>query len=504
MSLRKISLLLLAILMIILPVANVMAQDEALPDLGGITINVAVENAYVPFNYIDDATGEAIGWDYDVINEICARINCVPEYIETSWEGLILAVAGGEFDMAGDGITITPERAELVDFSMGYANIIQRLLVSVNEDRFSSVEEFVAGDYTIGAQLGTTNFLTAENLVGANRLISFNDFGSAVQAAIAGDVDAVIIDDVAGQGYVGENEESVRLIPDIIQADEQLGFIFPPDSELTAAINAGLLSLIEDGTLDEINAAYGLGPYQDLSATALPDLGGITINVAVENAYVPFNYIDDATGEAIGWDYDVINEICARINCVPEYIETSWEGLILAVAGGEFDMAGDGITITPERAELVDFSMGYANIIQRLLVSVNEDRFSSVEEFVAGDYTIGAQLGTTNFLTAENLVGANRLISFNDFGSAVQAAIAGDVDAVIIDDVAGQGYVGENEESVRLIPDIIQADEQLGFIFPPGSELTAAFDAALLSLIADGTLDEINAAHGLGPYQSLD
>lgn len=264
MSLRKISLLLLAILMIILPVANVMAQDEALPDLGGITINVAVENAYVPFNYIDDATGEAIGWDYDVINEICARINCVPEYIETSWEGLILAVAGGEFDMAGDGITITPERAELVDFSMGYANIIQRLLVSVNEDRFSSVEEFVAGDYTIGAQLGTTNFLTAENLVGANRLISFNDFGSAVQAAIAGDVDAVIIDDVAGQGYVGENEESVRLIPDIIQADEQLGFIFPPGSELTAAFDAALLSLIADGTLDEINAAHGLGPYQSL------------------------------------------------------------------------------------------------------------------------------------------------------------------------------------------------------------------------------------------------
>ena len=41
------------------------------------------------------------------LGEICARLNCVPEYIETSWEGLIVAVSNGEYDMAADGITIT-------------------------------------------------------------------------------------------------------------------------------------------------------------------------------------------------------------------------------------------------------------------------------------------------------------------------------------------------------------------------------------------------------------
>jgi polar amino acid transport system substrate-binding protein len=74
------------------------------------------------------------------------------------------------------------------------------------------------------------------------------------------------------------------------------------------------------------------------------------------------------------------------------------------------------------------------------------------------------------------------------------------VDAVIIDDVAGQGYVGENAEQIKLLPDVLKADEELGYIFPPGSDLVAPFNMALMSMIVDGTLNEINAAWGLGPY----
>ncbi len=125
------------------------AQDMMeLPDLEGRVVTVAVENAYPPFNFYDE-DGTAVGWDYDTVDEICARLNCVPEYIETSWEGMITAVGTGEFDMAADGITITEERAEIVDFSIGYAQIIQRLMVTLDEDRFTTVDEFVDGDFII-------------------------------------------------------------------------------------------------------------------------------------------------------------------------------------------------------------------------------------------------------------------------------------------------------------------------------------------------------------------
>src|SRR5687768_163895 len=67
------------------------------------------------------------------------------------------------------------------------------------------------------------------------------------------------------------------------------------------------------------------------AAGELPNLGGRTVTVAVENLYLPFNYIDPATGEGAGWDYDALTEICNRLNCVPEFQATGWEGMIIAV-----------------------------------------------------------------------------------------------------------------------------------------------------------------------------
>jgi ABC-type amino acid transport substrate-binding protein len=491
-------LLLLLLLAVQLGSLSIVAQDASLPDLGGRSVTVAVENAYRPFNYIDETTGEAVGWDYDVLAEICARLNCVPEFIETSWDGMIVAVSNGEFDVAADGITITAERDEIVDFSAGYAKIVQRLLARVGEDRFTTVADFVAGDFVVGVQLGTTNFLTAQDLVGDARITSYNEYGAAVQALIAGDVDAVIIDDVAGQGYAGENADTVFLFAEAIRADEELGFAFPSGSDLVEPFNAALTSMVADGSLNSINATYDLDPYSGTGL--LPDLAGRTVTVAVENAYRPFNYIDETTGEAVGWDYDVLAELCARLNCVPEFVETSWDGMIVAVSNGEFDMAADGITITTEREEIVDFSIGYAQIVQRLLVRVGEDRFTNVDEFVAGDFVVGVQLGTTNFLTAQDLVGDARITSYNEYGAAVQALIAGDVDAVIIDDVAGQGYAGENADAVLLFEDAIRADEELGFVFPPDSDLLEPFNAALRSMITDGTLDTVSGNYGLAAF----
>ncbi|MCU0476258.1 MAG: transporter substrate-binding domain-containing protein [Anaerolineae bacterium] len=466
------------------------AQDEAaggLPDLGGRTITIAVENAYKPFNFLDE-NGNPVGWDYDVLNYICGQLlNCVPEYVETAWDGMILAVSNGEFDMAADGITIKDDRKEVVDFSRGYVSLVQRLIVRAGEDRFTTVEEFVAGDFAVGVQPGTTNYFVAEELVGEARLLGFDTFPIAVQALIAGDVDAVVMDDVAGQGYVGEQAELIALLGEPLTAEEELGFIFPKGSELVAAFDAALNQMEAEFTLQYFNNKWFTG-------TALPDLGGATVTVAIENGYPPFNFID-ADGNTVGWDYDAVGEICVRLNCTPEYIETAWDGMIIAVGNGEYDMAADGITIKEDRKEIVDFSVPYVSLVQRLLVRADETRFDTVEGFVADSaLLVGSQPGTTNYFVAEELVGADsgRLQGFDSFSIAVQALIAGDIDAVVMDDVAGQGYVGVNADQIKMLPEALTSQEELGFIFSKGSELVVPFNLALAEMTIDGTLDSIN------------
>lgn len=227
------------------------------------------------------------------------------------------------------------------------------------------------------------------------------------------------------------------------------------------------------------------------SASGLPDLGGRTITVAVENAYLPFNYIDPTTGQPSGWDYEAIDAICALLNCKPVYVEAAWEGMIQAVANGQYDMAADGITITADRAQIVDFSDGYISIQQRLLVRANETRINSIADVQNNPaIRIGTQTGTTNYETGVQVFGANRLQAFEQFPFAVQALIAGDIDVVLMDETAGQGYVGVNADQLKLVGEPLSSD-QLGFIFPKGSDLVAPFNAALAELRANGKLDEL-------------
>jgi polar amino acid transport system substrate-binding protein len=227
------------------------------------------------------------------------------------------------------------------------------------------------------------------------------------------------------------------------------------------------------------------------STSGLPDLGGREITVALENAYLPFNYIDPQTGEPAGWDYDAIRAMCDLLNCTPVFVEAAWEGMIQAVADGQFDMAADGITITEDRAQIVDFSEGFISIEQRLLARIDEERFDSVQAFVDDpSLIIGTQTGTTNFETASEILPADRIRAFEQFPFAVQALITGDVDAVIIDETAGQGYVGVNADQLKLVGESLSSD-QLGFAFPKGSDLVGPFNAALAELKANGKLDEL-------------
>jgi len=225
----------------------------------------------------------------------------------------------------------------------------------------------------------------------------------------------------------------------------------------------------------------------------LPDLGGRTITVAVENAYIPFNFEALATGESAGWDYDFLNEACARLNCVPEYVEFGWDTMIASVADGQFDMAADGITITEERAQQVDYSDGYVSIDQRLLVRADDDRFASVDELAADpDTKLAEQVGTTNYNAALDYLPEDRILATDTFPLAIQALRSGDVDGVIIDEVAGLGYVGVYANELKLVGPSISSDE-LGFIFPKGSDLVEPFNEVLASMEADGFLQEINA-----------
>jgi len=233
------------------------------------------------------------------------------------------------------------------------------------------------------------------------------------------------------------------------------------------------------------------------AAAELPDLGGRSVKAVTENAYVPLNFADPKSGEGIGWEYDAFNEIAKRLNLSVEWSLSSWDTMIQAVREGQFDVGMDGITITDERKQQVDFSDPYMVSEQFMLVRGDEDRFTDAASFAADENLfVGAQAGTTNFYTAVyNVLDGDeanpRIKLFETFGASVQALKSGDVDLVLMDKTSAAGYIGASPGSFKVIGDPL-GTEEFGFIFTPGSDLVQPVNAAIAEMKADGTLEKLN------------
>ncbi len=244
---------------------------EGFTDLEGRTVTVGVENAYLPFNFIPLGGTEGEGWDYDAWTEICKLLNCTPDFVEAGWPAVIDQVAQGDLDTAADGISITDERKEIVDYSDSYMVVQQKFIVQKGDDRYASAQALIDSDAIVATQVGTTNYELAEDLVGAARIQAFDQFALAIQALIAGDVDAVIIDDAAGLGYIGADADRIETIDDGLQSDP-LGFIYPQGSDLVGPVNQAIAELKDNGVFDALGVKW-FGVDFDLGYDDIEEVG---------------------------------------------------------------------------------------------------------------------------------------------------------------------------------------------------------------------------------------
>jgi len=237
------------------------ARADALPDLGGKKVVIVTENAYFPLQFVDPASGKAIGWEYDAIDALSQKLNFKVEYQNTSWDAMIQAVSDKQYDMGMTGITINDERKQKVDFSAPYMRSEIFMLVRGDESRFTDAKSFGGNDkLLIGAQAGTSPFYVAVyNVLDGNeqnpRIKLFETFAATVEALKTGDVDLVLTDSAAGKSITANSDGKLKLIGEPLQA-EDFGFIFPKGSDLVKPINAGIEALKADGTLDALTKKW--------------------------------------------------------------------------------------------------------------------------------------------------------------------------------------------------------------------------------------------------------
>lgn len=233
---------------------TLMAGGTYAADLEGRVLKVGSDTTYPPMETVDEATGEIVGFDVDVMNAICERINCTAEFVTTAWDGIFAALQQGEFDMVVSGVSITEERDKIVDFSEPYLVVSQAVLMRV-EDEGMTLEQLKEPGRKLASQTGTTNAQLAEELVGRDNVSLFDQFSAAVLALQNGDVHGVMIDGTSAAAY--EQEFAGELIVGITGLNsDPLGLVFQEGDPLVDAFNEGLAEIKADGTLDGLIANY--------------------------------------------------------------------------------------------------------------------------------------------------------------------------------------------------------------------------------------------------------
>ncbi len=223
-----------------------------LPDLGGRVIRIGSDTTYPPFEYVDQ-NKNIIGYDVDMINALAKLLNFKPKIIPTGWDGIFAALQAGQFDMVVSGVTITPERAKSMDFSIPYMHYGQVVLVRADETKIKSKDDLKG--HIVGVQTGTTNDETATKIVGDKNVRRYDTFDLAVVALVNKDVDAVIIDKPAAEGFIAVYKGKLKIAGEPFTS-EDLGLVFQKGSKLVAPFNAGLEVLKKNGTLDKIYAKW--------------------------------------------------------------------------------------------------------------------------------------------------------------------------------------------------------------------------------------------------------
>ena len=254
---KKLFTLLLAAILLLSCCA--LAEDASLANvLEKGKLVMGFDEAYPPMGFVDE-NGEHVGFDIDLAKEVTKRMGVELVLQPISWDAKELELNGGNIDCIWSGLTITPERKEQMTFTMPYlAN--EQIMVVMADSGIASVA-YVAGK-VLGTQAGSASVDVLEanpNIKASLAEIALSDdFVAALMDLRLGGIDVLLIDSVVGNYYIAQQDDpaAFAVLPEILQAEEYGIAVRKGENTLADAINAQLIAIAEDGTLDTIRANW--------------------------------------------------------------------------------------------------------------------------------------------------------------------------------------------------------------------------------------------------------
>lgn len=258
MKMKKVLSLVLVTVMAV-SMAACGSKEEKKEESKGEKLIVGTEAGFAPYEYMKG--NEVVGIDMDIAKAIADSMGKELEIKNMDFEGALAAAASGKADFVAAGVSINPEREEVMDFSHEYVNSTEVVVVNKENPQVAVAGDTLAGSdldgKIVAVQQGNIAdiWVTKEENCKAKEIKRYTKFSQAAEDLKNGKVDCIVMDLNPAEQLVAGND-ALQIIEGTLFEDKYAIGVKKGNKELLDEINKVIDKLIADGKIEEFTANH--------------------------------------------------------------------------------------------------------------------------------------------------------------------------------------------------------------------------------------------------------
>lgn len=214
-------------------------------------LKMGTNAAFPPFEYYEE--NKVVGFDIELAGLVAEKLDMELKVEDMEFNTLLGSISNNMVDIVVAGLTVDEERAKQVDFTQGYFNSKQMIIVQASNNEIETADDLA--NKKIGVQLGTTSDKFAQLYIDNPEVIQFDKAALAVADLKNGTVDAVIVDAEPAK-QLTSGQEDLKVLESPFVEEEYAIAVKKGNAELLAKINAALDEIKASGAYDELYSKY--------------------------------------------------------------------------------------------------------------------------------------------------------------------------------------------------------------------------------------------------------
>ncbi len=222
---------------------------------GKQTLVVGFDPEFPPFGFVNE-NGEYDGFDLALAKELCVRLGWEFKAVAINWDSKDNELATGSISCIWNGFTCTGRENE---YTWSDAYVDNSIVVVVKADSGIQSLADLAGKTVMvqsassGADALNGNTALKDTL---KQVVELGDYNLGFMELKQGSVDAIVVDQGVAAYQIANNEGNYIILDEAVSTEQYAVGFLKGNTELRDQVNAELLKMAQDGTMEKIGEAY--------------------------------------------------------------------------------------------------------------------------------------------------------------------------------------------------------------------------------------------------------